>query len=487
MPQRILALETAGDRVRAATAERSWNSFQLTGVFEEKRAADEPGLSAAISRIIERAGQPDITLSSLPANLAAKRLLELPFKDLRRLRQVVPFALEEHLPFPVDGAAVAFTRLGRAGDGTLVLAAVVRKQDLKNHLDVLTAAGLDPKTVTLAPLALAALFSHPQNGASRPHLVLDIDETCASALLLDAGGRPLAVRSVGVGLHINGGDVLAGPGADAILSLARNTLLAHASEVERPDLIMTGSAADSAQLRARMGQALALEVRDARDLNYAALDGGMRPATLRFAPCVAMLLGERPAHPVELLNFREGEFAFRGTIRGDIAPVRTTMILAALLVGLAVLNYLLGMGVGIYRLTWVNSQIAKAAEPVLGEVSGSEAAPKLRESIIAMRRRLGELGGNAERNSPLDTLLEVSRAVPPHLPAQLTEVEIDGSGIRATGSADSFSTVEQIKKALSQNDYFEQIEVANARASASAGTVEFTLNATLSDGVPRSK
>lgn len=482
MPQRILALETAGDRVRAAAAERSWNSFQLAGVFEERRAAGEPDLSGAIRRIIDRAGEPDITLSSLPANLVAKRLLELPFKDVRRLRQVVPFALEEHLPFPVDGAAVAFTRLGRSGDGTLVLAAVVRKQELKHHLEVLAAAGLDPKTVTLAPLALVALFGRPQNGANRPHLILDIDEECASALLLDADGRPVAVRSVGVGLDVNGGDPLAGPAADAILSLARNTLLAHASEVERPDLIMTGAAADSAQLRARVGQALSLEVRDAGDLNYAALDGGMRPTTLRFAPCVAMLLGERPQRPVELLNFREGEFAFRGRIRGDIAPFRTTIILAAAVVGLAVLNYLLGVGVEVYRLMHVNSQIVTAASTVLGDVSAGDAAPKLRASIVTMRKRLGELGGNVDRNSALDTILAVSRAVPPHLPAQLTDVEIDGAGTRATGTADTFATVEQIKKALSQSAYFDQIQVENARSSTSAGTVEFKLNATLGDG-----
>jgi Tfp pilus assembly protein PilN len=119
----------------------------------------------------------------------------------------------------------------------------------------------------------------------------------------------------------------------------------------------------------------------------------------------------------------------------------------------------------------------------LGDVSAGDAAPKLRASIVTMRKRLGELGGNVDRNSALDTILAVSRAVPPHLPAQLTDVEIDGAGIRATGTADTFATVEQIKKALSQSSYFDQIEVENARSSTSAGTVEFKLNATLRDGV----
>ena len=43
MAQRILALEMGADRVRAAVADRSWNSFHLAGVYEKPRAQDETG------------------------------------------------------------------------------------------------------------------------------------------------------------------------------------------------------------------------------------------------------------------------------------------------------------------------------------------------------------------------------------------------------------------------------------------------------------
>ena len=164
-------------------------------------------MSGALSRLVVEAGQPDIVISALPANLAVKRLLELPFKDARRLHQTVPFALEEHLPFPVDNGTVAFTRVGREGDHTLVMAAMVRKTDLQNHLGLLQKAGLDPKTVTLAPLALAAMFTRAKNGnGAKPmaHLVVEGDESSTSVVLVDLGrnaaraaldaGRPDDVR-----------------------------------------------------------------------------------------------------------------------------------------------------------------------------------------------------------------------------------------------------------------------------------------------------
>src|SRR5260370_27501623 len=111
MAQRILALEMGADRVLAAVAERSWNSFTLPGVFDKVRADDEADLSGALSRMVVDAGQPDIVISALPADRAVKPLLELPFKDAPRLHHVVPIALEHHLPHPVDTLAAAFTHV----------------------------------------------------------------------------------------------------------------------------------------------------------------------------------------------------------------------------------------------------------------------------------------------------------------------------------------------------------------------------------------
>jgi len=128
MAQRILALEMAGDQVRAAVAERTWDTFKLLDTFEAERNSGEPDMSGALSRLVAEAGHPDIVISALPGELVANRVLSLPFKEDRKLRQVVPFALEEHLPFPVDDAVATFTRIGQDSEGTIVLAAVVRKK-----------------------------------------------------------------------------------------------------------------------------------------------------------------------------------------------------------------------------------------------------------------------------------------------------------------------------------------------------------------------
>jgi hypothetical protein len=474
MPQRILAIEVAGDRLRAATADRTWNSFQFIGVFETHRAEGEENLAPALRRLMEKTGHADVVISALPTDSVAKRLLELPFRDLRKLHQVVPFALEEHLPFPVDGAAVTFVRVGRSGDNSLVLAASARKQEMQNHLQLLASAGLDPKTVTITPFAVAALFARSKNGKqTNAHLVIDAEQSSTSFVLLDQKGIPRAMRTIAAGLLTPQGGARPVEEMAPIVNTMRQTILAHSGELDHADLVLTGRGAMIPKLRGSLSDALALAT---HDFDCSALFEGAHPEMIGFVSPVAMLLGEMPNHPVELLNFRQGEFAFRGRTRGDLTPFYTTGILAAGLIGFMLLHFVLGLYGKIHHLHLIDREIAKVAAPVLGDVS-SDPIGQLRSGIASMDKQLRLLGGNTSRNSALDTLMTVSQALPARIPAELEEFQVDPTGLRITGLADSFGTVDQVKRALDQSGAFGSIEVTHANSSSEPNKVEFRLSA----------
>jgi len=486
MAQRILALELVGDRVRAAVADRSWNSFTLAGVYDKVRADDEADLTGALSRLVVEAGQPDIVISALPSDFVVKRLLELPFKDARRLHQVVPFALEEHLPFPVDNGAVAFTRVGREGDHTLVMAAMVRKTDLQQHLDLLRKAGLDPKTVTLAPLALAAMFTRAKNGnGAKPmaHLVVEGDESSTSVVLVDLGGTPRAMRSMPAGLMMSDGSAVSQEAAAPILNSVRQTLLAYGEDADQTEVIVAGAAAAYPKVRGLLSDSLAMSVRDGGTFDYTGLFEGTVPNTGKFASCVAMLLGEMPSQPLDLLNFRQGQFMFRGRVRGDLSPFYTSGILAAAVLAVVIFHFALGVSSNLRRLRQLNAEIAAVAGPVLGETDPANAKTQLQMGIAKMNKRLNLIGGNLT-HSPLDTLIAVSRALPPRFPVQMADVQIDSQGLRVTGQADSFTTVDQAKRALDKSGYFGSIEVAHAKAGSDPSKVDFRMDANFKDAVP---
>lgn len=479
MAERILSIEISGDVVRAAVAERSWNSFVLTGTFEDRSALEEPDLSAALARLLAQTGNADVVISAFPGELVAKRLLTLPFNDRRRLEQAVPFALEEHLPFPVDDAVVSYVTVGRDNGGSQVLAAMARKADLSAHLELLAKAGLNPKTVTLSALTLPALLARAPNGHATRHLLLDLDEGRISLILLDADGVLSALRTISLTPEAQNGHSEIEAITARALAAVRQTLIAESRDAEPPEVVLSGELGLMPEVQQQLSAALALTVRGSDALDCSGLLDGLTPERMRFASCISMLLGEAPRGAIPLLDLRRAEFAFRSQ-QSSLAPLYKPAMVAIAVFGLALLHFMLSSVNQYSRLRVVDSQIVRAASPALGAHTPPNVKTALTAGIADMRKRLKTMGG-ASRTSPLDILMAVSQSIPPRLSVDIDDMLIDENGVKITGVADSFNTVDRLKKALGTNDTFGEIQVADAKAGADPSKVEFHLTATLRD------
>jgi type II secretory pathway component PulL len=464
MAQRILALELADDRVAGALAERAWSSFALLGTYESERAEDEDDLVPALRRLLTKTGQPDLVISAIPGELVAKRLLNLPFTDRRKLDQAVPFALEEHLPFSIEEAVVAYVPMLREGNNSVVLAGMVRRDDLRAHLDQLAGAGLDPKTVTLSSLALSTLINRTRNGnGAASHLLVEFEQRRTSVILMDAG-VPRALRTLPIGIDPGIASENPDISADAIIAAVRQTLLSHSAEPGSTDLIVSGPAAASPAVRDRFSRELSLPIHGVEDLDCSHILGNSGREWIRQASCVAMLLGETPNQPVPLINFRVGEFAFHGRT-GDLSPFYTSGIIAAVLGFLMVLHVGLGISVDLHHLRLLNRGITAAAAPVVTGVSADQAERVVASHLAAARKRLGLLGGSGGPASPLDMLLFLSRALPNAMAIDLDEMDLDETGLKLSGKADSYASVEQLRKALAATHRLNDVQVSEEGAA----------------------
>jgi len=321
------------------------------------------------------------------------------------------------------------------------------------------------------------MLTRASNGSPGAHLVIDIESACTSIVLVDAAGTPRAMRTVGHGLdfHLNGD--LRKPATNAIFAAARQTMLAHGDQ-ERPQLILAGAAAEAPGVSDLVSQTLQVPVRDIGEFDYSRLIGGNAPISRRFAGCIAMLLGEAPASPLELLNFRHSEFAYRGR-SGANAPLRVPALLAGAAAFAAIVQFSLGAAVSLRQLHLLNRQIRKITAPVLGKVDPATAQASLGAKLAETSKRLHLLGGSVGHGSPLDVLEALSRVLPPGMPAQVQMIQIDDDGMKLEGQADSFSTVDQVKRALEHDSDFGQVQLDHAAASSDAGKVDFHLSATL--------
>jgi hypothetical protein len=119
----------------------------------------------------------------------------------------------------------------------------------------------------------------------------------------------------------------------------------------------------------------------------------------------------------------------------------------------------------------------------LGETDPSNVKVELQTGIVKMNKRLNLIGGNLT-HSPLDTLITISRALPPRFPVQMVDVQIDSQGLRVTGQADSFATVDQAKRALDASGFFGAIGVAHANVGSDPSKVDFRMDADFKDATP---
>src|SRR5512139_936470 len=173
MPQRILALEIDAHEMKGAVIETTFRDYRVAGLYREPITAGAE-ISEQVRRFLEQHGvEPDTVLSSVPGDLVAFRTFYLPFRDRKRLDQTVPFELENQVPFGLDEVVVDYHVLRREGAGTLVLAALVQRKDLEQHLALLSGAGLDPKVVDLAPLATLNVLSLLGNELPKNFVYID--------------------------------------------------------------------------------------------------------------------------------------------------------------------------------------------------------------------------------------------------------------------------------------------------------------------------
>src|SRR6056297_3499262 len=87
-----------------------------------------------------------ICLITVPPALISYRNIRIPFKENRKIRQVLPFEVEPLLPFPLDEVILDF-QTARQSENSDVIAAAVEKAKLQPILDALAAFHLSPQVI----------------------------------------------------------------------------------------------------------------------------------------------------------------------------------------------------------------------------------------------------------------------------------------------------------------------------------------------------
>jgi Tfp pilus assembly PilM family ATPase/Tfp pilus assembly protein PilN len=414
--------------------------------------------------------QGDTVVVALPSCQAVVRNLTLPFKDPRRIRQTIKFALDEHIPFDPEDVIADFYLLPstHANQARLVVAAMLQ-ETVATSLALVQSVGLEPAIIDLDVFSLgnAAVFG---NAALPVHTVLlDVQPTRTLVTLLH-DGTPVFTRSL---LHtLPADDTVNGPDAHWLSKHLQHTLYACEHALQQsyaPDVLLLsgGGGEQLGHLTVSLQEALGVPTSIWRVTANAYKAGERAPLgeieryAVAFGAALRGMYRQAPG-----VNLRREQFA----LHRELQEWRGRLIgLGGLLLGVAALG-LGSLYLDVYlqqqRYTQLQEEMAHIFGTALPGVRMVQPEPQLREKVREFEERLQAFGGlTGAQLSGLQLLQEISAQVPPALVIEVDNLTIATDTIDLSGNTASYDDVVKLRDALEASPFLTDVKINNSRQS----------------------
>ncbi len=433
-------------------------------------------LQAALVRLLDQLVNPGSmgVVVGLPPDHTLYRTLSIPFKEDKKIRQVLPFELEPSLPVAVESLVLDYLQTGDSDSHELLTVAMDR-QKLDDVMADLAAVNLRPQLVVPGafPLALA-LTTHSEQLEDQA-LLIEIGASKATLFALD--NREIAlIRSMPA-------DITSENGVEALALNIRQTLTAFSDSKPQgftaPVAYLSGPAFNDTKEQARLEAALEIETR-LLDLGPnipklempGAIDDQWRPSVFNSALAVALIEAENRACP----NFHRTSSVLRNIwttynayIKGPVALLIAVIILS--LGGVLIDSHMLKKRVDV-----LNAQMEEVFKTTFPNT------PRVGDPVSQMQSELKKARGSGlEAGKPsvdmriVDVLYNISKDLPKEIDVVFTRMVTGNDGLTISGEAAAFNVVDDIKKHLENDNYFKQVTIAAANMDKSGKKVSFKL------------
>ncbi|MCD4778746.1 MAG: pilus assembly protein PilM [Desulfobacterales bacterium] len=485
MSKKVLGLDIRYDSVSAVLVKNNIKE-NFIEAHEYVPISDQNDIAGCIDSLLKSlAKQTDISgsicIASFPANQISYRNIKLPFKEQKKIKQILPYELESTLPFLVDDLIIDYNSIklqGRSGpvDSTDVIAAAVEKSALKSYLNTLASFNIKPKIVTVGgyptALCLSSDTTVPEN-----RLFVDMGNRNCSVFILVAGQIYL-IRSFPTGAA--GSSI-----AESLCNEIKRTL--YDSEETfgfnlQPDgIFITEYNSDTVNYKQDMERILGISAKRTDLLSHTGFT--RKNPALPWKPeqmdnALALALSEIEGFKV--FNFLKGPFAAKNYWVEHKKSLIKTGILAGLVLALIFINIVLKTHSMEKKLAGLNNQITDIFKTTFPDVKN------IVDPIQQMRVKLKEAqkssmfsGETGKHTYAIDILKDISEFTPRDIDVNLTNLVVDMESVSIAGDTNRFNSVDDIKRGLEQSDLFNKVTISSANMNKSDNRVRFKLKVQL--------
>ncbi len=484
MSRKLLGLDIRRDGVSAIIVKSgikgSWIEQHAHIPIVADSQSFEEELERALSTVASQIQVADaVCLVAIPAGQVTYRNLIAPFKEVKKLRQILPFELETDLPFQADDIAFDFNMIENPlqAEKPLLFAAAIEKKRIAAYVEQLKRIDLQPDILTIGGYALGQYVSY-STAESTCQLFIEMGKVTAS-MVLSLAGNVCLVRTFP---H----DPAGASTAQRIGSQVQRTLLAFEQKTglncSPDDIRICSEPLKDAGMEGILEAALGAPVSPI-DLVEMTNRVMLSPKIDPWQPhlmdgALALVLNELSGF--DSFNFRRGRMGVGKVWNENKRDILKTCCLGGVVVGLFI-------GYGIVSTYSLKQRVESKKEEVQAAFRSTfPEITQIVDPVHQMRTKLAEAqksvsfpGETVSSVQTIDILNDISRLIPGRLDVKLVSIISGADNVVVSGNTDTFNAVDDIKTGLEQSNIFKAVSINSANMDKSGKRVRFKIKAAL--------
>jgi len=484
MGRKILGLDIRYDAVSAVVVKSSMSGSWIESYARVPISVKETSFEEELKRSLEGiCGHLDITdavcIVALPAIDVTYRNLKAPFKEVKKVRQILPFELETDLPYKAEDIVFDFNMLevSLETDTPQLFAAAIEKQHSDALIDLLHPFNIEPDILTIGGYAMGQYLSR-LSGEKHCQVFLDFDDIYTT-MVLSLSGDVCLVRTFSM-VASNQSK------RHAICSQIKRTLLAFEQKsrlaCDIDDIRITGLNAAETDVVQDLEDFFGAPVTRA-DLMTSSAKIVLSSKEESWEPHLmdgALSLALNELSGFGVLNFRQGRLAVEKVWLENKKDILKMCCLAGVVALLFLGNSIIHYYTLKKRVETKQTQILEIFQTTFPEVIQIvDPVHQMRVKLEDTAKRISQPGEFTTSVKTIDILNDISRLIPEKQDVELLSIVVGSDTVVISGNTDTFNAVDDMKSRLEKADIFKNVSISSANMDKSGTRVRFKLKVAL--------
>jgi Tfp pilus assembly protein PilN len=397
----------------------------------------------------------------------------LPFRDKKKIDQVLPYELEPLIPLHADSAVIDYQHATIEGTRSVLVTAALENTALATVIDNLNDIGINPGIVTISGCPSASVLQQRLSAGNDSVFVSPTGDS--TTVLLFYGKQMVHAQCLQEDI------VSADPRqfAAAVKRMVHAFMDGKTGLPFSPQRIYVNEASNTPEaLLALFGEECGIPAEwfhpgRANDV-WMTVDSDTPP--LEALPCDAFALAVNSIRGYKGLNFRKNPYVlgklWQEHRRSLIAPVVITL----LILFTAGYRSIAATSHDEAQLSTINQQIAATFKTALPDIKRMvNPALQMRTKLAELKKEAPQFDHSGQSHRIVDLLRAISANIPSNLSVILSQIVISTESIIISGDTDTFNTVNTIQQGLQKDPAFNSVSISSANQQKTGNRINFKL------------